>query len=225
MAARALLQAAGRTRLSGQEGVRVALTSVPEFAEDFIHSLSHGVAGAWRERWWSADLLLIDGAQALSATERAQEEFFHLFEALQRRRARVMISADRPPAKIPALDDRLRARLEGGLVVEIEVEGTSLSPDLRESLEETSPQELPPETEIKAIVNEDREWIKSFQPGTPVGPAGALGGIQEGEDGGFLDVLAAGREVSTPVEAWVPSPEKVIWVWPMLEERIVEEPD
>jgi chromosomal replication initiation ATPase DnaA len=224
LAARALLQAAGRSRLLDKEGVRVALTSVPEFAEDFIHSLSLGVAGAWRERWWSADLLLIDGAQDLSATERAQEEFFHLFEALRRRRARVMIAADRPPTKISALDDRLRARLDGGLVVEIDVRASDLSPELLESLKKPIPREPPPEPEEKDISDEDREWIKSFQTGPPVGHE-ASRGLREGEEGGFLEVLATGREVSTPVEAWVPSPEQVVWAWPRLEERIVEELD
>jgi len=224
LAARALLQTAGRSKLLETEGARVALTSVPDFAEDFIHSLSLGVAGAWRERWWSVDLLLIDGAQDLSATERAQEEFFHLLEALQRRRARVMIAADRPPAQISALDDRLRARLEGGLVVEIEVDADSLSPELRESLMKVVPRETPPETEKGDIKNEDREWIKSFQPGVRADDE-ASPGLQEGGDGGFLEVLATGREASTTVEAWVPSPEQVVWEWPRLAERIGEELD
>jgi len=224
LAARAVLQTAGRSKLQENEGVRVALTSVPEFAEDFIHSLSLGVAGAWRERWWSADLLLIDGAQNLSDTERAQEEFFHLLEALQRRRARVMIAADRPPAEISALDDRLRARLEGGLVVEVEVKAAGLSPELRESLMTSVPREPLPVAEKGDIINEDREWIRSFQPGAPVDQADSPG-LQGGEDGGFLEVLASDRKESTTVEAWIPSPEQVVWNWPKLEERIGEELD
>lgn len=224
LAARALLHAAGRSCLLNKEGVRVALTSVPEFAEDFIHSLSLGVAGAWRERWWSADLLLIDGAQNLSATERAQEEFFHLFEALQRRRARVMIAADRPPTEMAALDDRLRARLEGGLVVEIEVEASNLSPQFRESLNEPVPRAPAPEPEKRDISDDDREWIRSFQPGAPVGH-GASRGLQEGGEGGFLEAFEAGRGVPSMVEAWVPSPEQVVWDWPRVGERIVEELD
>ncbi len=133
-AASVLLQAAGRSKSEAKEGSKVALISVDHFAEEFIRSLSMGVAGAWRERWWVADLLLIEGAQRLEGTERAQEELFHLFEALGRRRARVMIAGDRPPNQISALDDRLRARLEGGLVVEVEVEKSQLPAELRESV-------------------------------------------------------------------------------------------
>ncbi|MCJ7628368.1 MAG: DnaA/Hda family protein [Longimicrobiales bacterium] len=224
LAVRALLHAAGRTRLRKQKEARVALTSVQEFSRDFIHSLSQGVSGAWRERWWSADLLLIDGAQDLSTTERAQEEFFQLFEALQRRRARIMIAADRPPAEIPALDDRLRARLEGGLIVEVQVDASELSPELRKSLRETEAPEVLPEPEKRDILAEDREWIRSFQPGA-FGAGRGPSGPGSGDEGPSLVVWATGQEGSIAVEAWVPSPEQVVWDWPKLGDRIVEELD
>lgn len=116
----AVMEAAGRTfRRLRPEG-RVALISSQDFADDFIRALSDGVAGAWRERWWTVELLLLHGTQALSETERAQDELFHLFEALKRRGARILLAADRTPAAIEGIDDRLRSRFEGGLVVEIE---------------------------------------------------------------------------------------------------------
>ncbi len=222
MAARALLQASGRAGILDQAKARVALISVPMFAEEFIHVLSSGVAGAWRERWWSVDLLLVEGAQDLSATERAQEEFFHLFEALQRRGARVMISADRAPSEISALDDRLRARLEGGLVIEVPVASTDLSAELQAALAVHVVEEPEPEPEKKAIAVEDREWIKSFRTRTPQdGP-----GVGDGRSGGgFLDVLAQGVVATTPEEPWRPSPEKVVWDWPRLEDRLAEVPE
>lgn len=130
-----LLEAAGRSYLAEKDTARVAMVSVLEFAEEFIAALSSGVAGAWRERWWSAELLLVHGAADLSATERAQDEFFHLFEALQRRRAKIMVAADCPPAKIGKIDDRLRSRFEGGLVLEIEAgseRGRGQAPGARE---------------------------------------------------------------------------------------------
>ncbi len=222
-AARLLLQAAGRSKLSGQDGGRVALASVQGFAEEFIRSLTLGVAGAWRERWWSSDLLLVDGAQELSYTERAQEEFFHLFEALQRRRARVMIAADRPPSKISALDDRVRARLESGLVIEIDVRASDLSSELQTALVETAAPAAPQEEE-RDISDEDREWIKSFRPGAPKGRR-RYADHDKPEDGELLDLLAAGKDPSVAVEAWIPSPEKVVWAWPRVEDRIVEEAD
>lgn len=112
--------ATGRTAVAAQSDCRVAWISVAQFAEEFIEALSTGVAGAWRERWWTAELLLLHGVEHLGETERAEEEFFHLFEALKRTGARVYLAADRPPAEIEGIDSRLRSRFEGGLVLEIE---------------------------------------------------------------------------------------------------------
>ncbi len=120
--------AAGRTAQDLRPEMRIALISVKEFAGEFIESLSTGVAGAWRERWWTTDLLLLHGAEKLADTERAQEEFFHLFEALKRTGARVLLSADRPPSSIDGIEDRLRSRFEGGLVLELE-EGAGVPAD------------------------------------------------------------------------------------------------
>jgi chromosomal replication initiator protein len=114
-----LLGAAGRTYQVTHPEARMAVTSLSDFADDFIRALGEGIAGAWRERWWTVDLLLVHGVEALSETERAQDEFFHLFEALKRRGARVLLLSDRVPAQIGGVDDRLRSRFEGGLVLEL----------------------------------------------------------------------------------------------------------
>ena len=236
--ARVLLEAAGRSYLEVNEGARVAMISVLEFAEDFIQALSRGVAGAWRERWWSAELLLVHGAEDLSATERAQEEFFHLFEALQRRKARIMFAADRPPSKIDKIDDRLRSRFEGGLVLEIigrTLPGTSeetrapvgagagtfggLGVVPGEGHEDGGDFGQEPESggDISA---QDREWILGF---------GSRAQIRLGREyqdsavteGRALEAWDAGVEG----EPWFPSPERVIWEWPRIEDRVLEDPD
>ncbi|MEK9502091.1 DnaA ATPase domain-containing protein [Gaopeijia maritima] len=129
-AARGLMASAARGFRSAFPAGRMAVTSVEDFAQDFIRALSEGVAGAWRERWWTVDLLLVYGVEKLSDTERAQDEFFHLFEALKRRGARLLLAADRPPSRVEGIDERLRSRFEGGLVVE--VNGSDLGPDARE---------------------------------------------------------------------------------------------
>lgn len=126
--ARMLLEAAGASCLAERSGARVAFISAKEFAAEFIDALSDGVAGAWRERWWTVELLLVHGCQDLSDTERAQDEFFHLFEAVKRRGARVILAADRAPSRIDNVDDRLRSRFEGGLVVQAEVNGIPPTP-------------------------------------------------------------------------------------------------
>ncbi|MGD2121036.1 MAG: DnaA/Hda family protein [Gemmatimonadota bacterium] len=216
MAARALLHAAGRSRLAEDGTSTVALISAVSFAEEFIRALSNGVAGAWRERWWVADLLLIDGAQDLRGTERAQEELFHLLEALGRRRARIMIAADRPPSQISALDDRLRGRLEGGLVVEVGLRKSDLSSEIQEVVQALEPRPKREEKKKEDVSAQDLEWIRSFQ------PKGVETGKGKGE---VLDALAAGEGGAEHRIAWIPSPEQVVLEWPRLEDRIVEGAD
>ncbi len=130
--ARGLLEAAATTWERQRPGARVAMVSAKEFADEFIAALADGVAGAWRERWWTVEFLLVYGCQELSHAERAQDEFFHLFEAVTRRGARVMLAADRKPTKVGKVDDRLKSRFESGLVVEVEVVGSP--PPSREEL-------------------------------------------------------------------------------------------
>jgi len=114
-----LLAAIGRSLQAREPRWRVSWGSAAEFAEDFIRALSAGVAGAWRERWWTLDLLLIHGAEALSEMERAEDEFFHLFESLTRRGAHILIAADRPADHLTGIDPRLRSRFSGGLVLQV----------------------------------------------------------------------------------------------------------
>jgi hypothetical protein len=177
----------------------MAITSVSEFAEDFIRALSAGVAGAWRERWWTVDLLLVHGTEALSGTERAQDEFFHLFEALRRRGARMMIVGDRAPGSIDGIDDRLRSRFEGGLVLEISTGRAE---------------------EIELLRIEQQGEDKRFVPGLQDGAA---------ENGSTAKKLVTPVAPSGPAEpqkkggAWFPSTENVILHWPKLGDLLIEE--
>ncbi|NNF26372.1 MAG: ATP-binding protein [Gemmatimonadetes bacterium] len=118
--AEALAAATGNEFRESNADATVAFISVRDFAEDFIRALTAGVAGAWRERWWKVQLLVVHRLQDLSGTERARDELFHLVEAVHRSGGRVVMAADRPPSRIAGIEDRARRRLEGGLVVEVE---------------------------------------------------------------------------------------------------------
>jgi len=196
--AKSLLGAVGRSYREAYPDLRMAVASVSEFASDFIRALGEGVAGAWRERWWTVDLLLIHGIQELVETERAQDEFFHLFEALRRRGARMMFVADRPPSSIGDIDDRLRSRFEGGLM--LEVTGGIAGPlELLEvSKDETRDTIFVPGLEDES--EEDSSGDRKPQP-VPVEAASKKGG------------------------AWFPGPENAVIHWPRFEELLIEELD
>ena len=198
--AQTLLGAVGRTYVESFPGQRTAVASLGSFAEDFIRALGEGVAGAWRERWWTVDLLLVHGLQGLSQTERAQDEFFHLFEALKRRGARMMLVADRAPGDIDDIDDRLRSRFEGGLVLEI-TSGKVIELKL---------------VEQAAAAAGDRIFVPDLE------QKGAKG--QEGR-GRLEPVMAAPAEPPVKGGAWFPSPENVVIHWPRIDELLIEELD
>ncbi len=200
--ARTLLGAVGRTFRESHPDGRMAIGSVEVFATDFIRALGEGVAGAWRERWWTVDLLLVHGIQQLSETERAQDEFFHLFEALKRRGARMMLSADRPPSAIATIDDRLRSRFEGGLVLEL---STGSASDL-ELLE----------VETEDVTADDRIFVPSLE-GTSDGSGGDAGHSK------LAPIPIA--ENSKKGGAWFPGRENVVIHWPKLDQLLIEELD
>jgi hypothetical protein len=225
---RAVLAAAGRS--FQRSDARTAVTSVAEFAEDFIRALSAGVAGAWRERWWTVDLLLVHGTEALSGTERAQDEFFHLFEALKRRGSRVLLAADRPPGEIAGIDERLRSRFEGGLVLEVEIQG--LPAKAGEILlvepgegggEASTTEDIWAGTGTNAAATDAPAASKV--PTVPVIPppqdrVGERGGLVPDEKDGSNGTK---ESADADVRGWVPTPEKVVWNWPVLEDRLVED--
>jgi chromosomal replication initiation ATPase DnaA len=206
--ARRFVEAVGRTHVERNPSGRVGLTSVKEFSQDFIRAISEGVAGAWRERWWSVDVLLLHGVEDLSATERAQEEFFHLFEALTRRSAWIFLASDRPPTKIAKVEERLRSRFEGGLVVELG-KGGAAAP--------TGAAAPKPSTEVKGKGSVEKAKSAASQSAPPSGKepeaaaAVAPAGVEAGGDGGS--------------DSWFPPPDKVVWTWPVREDRIVEGAD
>jgi len=263
-----LLAAAGRTFRGLHPEGRMAVTSVTDFSEDFIRALSEGVAGAWRERWWTVDLLLVYGAQALSDTERAQDEFFHLFEALKRRGARVLLAADCAPSDIRNIDERLRSRFEGGLVLEVEGDGfgggevavaidDTAAPqvaDTQSGWEDVTRQAqvdavpaaeaeaaaegrgvVPPLDEIDfgdgragLFFESDDEAPASPPDSAPAADSAPTSSVDPSPAPAELQsspVTPATPAAAEPEEpgSWMPSREKVIWVWPSLDDRLVEE--
>jgi hypothetical protein len=231
-AARALLAAAGRSFAKRRGGGGVAFVSVADFASEFIDALSAGVAGAWRERWWSGELLLVHGTEAFSRTEQAQDEFFHLFEALQRRRARVMVAADRPPSSLKGINDRLRSRFEGGLVLEVNLDPSRLPENARVEVkgpDSSDADRSERQPEAKDLLSMDREWIQDFQPHRP-GSRALEDGLLQGQGNlanwdHFIDGMLLEVEDAPPAEKWRPSREVVFWDWPDLDDRIVEDPE
>ena len=113
-----LLQAVGN-HVIRRGGSRVLYVSCEKFINDFIRAISSNYTARFKNHYRSVDLLLVDDIQFLAGKEGTQEEFFHTFNALHQSNRQIVISSDRPPKAIPALEQRLVSRFEWGMVADI----------------------------------------------------------------------------------------------------------
>lgn len=98
---------------------RVVYLSAEKFMYQFIRALRFRDTVAFKEKFRSVDVLMIDDFQFISGKESTQEEFFHTFNALVDQNHQVIISADKSPTDLPGLEERMRSRLGWGLVADI----------------------------------------------------------------------------------------------------------
>ncbi len=94
--------------------------SAERFMYQFVKSIKANDMVKFKEYFRNTDVLLIDDIQFMNGKEAMQEEFFHTFNALIEKGSQIIISADRPPNKLPRIQERIKSRFSGGLVVDIQ---------------------------------------------------------------------------------------------------------
>jgi len=116
----------GKTHLLNSIGLtlkeknKVMFISAERFMYQFVKSIKANEMVKFKEYFRNTDLLLIDDIQFMNGKEAMQEEFFHTFNALIDKGSQIIISADRPPSKLTRIQERIKSRFSGGLVVDIQ---------------------------------------------------------------------------------------------------------
>jgi chromosomal replication initiator protein len=119
------LHSIGNYILACGQGLTVRYTTVETFTNQFLAALHKGEMDRFKGRYRHSDVLLIDDVQFLASKAKTEEEFFHTFNALHDMGSQLVLTSDRLPRDLNALEDRLRERFEAGLVTAIAPPDTS----------------------------------------------------------------------------------------------------
>jgi chromosomal replication initiator protein len=115
-----LLHAVGNYVERFGSGLKVRYATIEEFTSEFVEAVRVRSTAGFKQRFRSADVVLIDDVQFLAGRARTREEFFHTFNALVEAGRQLVMTSDCAPEDIPGLEDRLTERFRSGLVVELE---------------------------------------------------------------------------------------------------------
>ena len=99
---------------------KVMFISAERFMYQFVKSIKSNDMVKFKEYFRNTDILLIDDIQFMNGKEAMQEEFFHTFNALLEKGSKIIVSADRSPNKLSRIQERIKSRFSGGLVVDIQ---------------------------------------------------------------------------------------------------------
>src|SRR5690606_20976726 len=203
----ALLVALANEVRSQSPDTAIAYLTGREFADELMDAIQHNHVDGWRSRYRRARLLLLDDVDAIAGTERVQEELFHLFDDIVRAGGQLVFAAEVQPRALEGLEERLRTRLESGLVVE-----------LTESEEEE-------EAAARTVATpggsgrDGPAWVESrVGLATYVAPVAQ---VEPDQANVLEDAAPAGRQL--PIDDFWRSTEKVLWQWPYVEDRLETE--
>jgi chromosomal replication initiator protein len=115
-----LLHAIGHYVRSLYNGAKVRYVSSEEFTNEFINAIRDDRQDRFKRRYRDVDVLLIDDIQFLEGKTQTQEEFFHTFNTLHNANKQIVLTSDRAPKRLEALEDRLRNRFEWGLITDVQ---------------------------------------------------------------------------------------------------------
>lgn len=110
----------GNALLGKKNHLKAIYCSSERFMNDYVEAIQTRRMGYLRSKYRAADILLIDDIQFFSGRDGTQQEFFHTFNELQSKNSQMVITSDRSPNEIDKMEDRLKSRFAGGLMIDIQ---------------------------------------------------------------------------------------------------------
>ncbi|MFL5578457.1 MAG: DnaA ATPase domain-containing protein [Gemmatimonadaceae bacterium] len=241
-----LVNAIGNEMIEASGGaLTVSCVGAQTFVDELIAALQDGTVERWRARYRAADALIVDDVHFVAGKERTQDELFHVFNVLHDAGKQIILTSDRPPKELGELEARLRSRFEGGLVVGVHPPDRMLraklyarylaqaeAPGSAELVEYLAARPAANVREVVGVVH--RLVAASEMAGSPltlelahaeldgVAPVAAPPAVAAA---GGRAPLAADPEGASAVkvDGFFLDPEKVVWDWPDVGGRVIEE--
>jgi chromosomal replication initiator protein len=229
-----LAHAIGNALVDASGGAtRVACVSAQSFMDELIDALKEGSVNRWRARYRAVDALVVDDVQFAAGKERTQEELFHVFNALHDDGKQLVFVSDRAPKELEGLEERLRSRFEGGLVVELQAPDQALRERLYARFLTQTGQTPTPDL-LAFLARRPAASVREMQGAVSrlVARAEAAGGaVTMALARVELDGVAVGKltprfSVAASVngeDGFFLDDEKVVWEWPDLAARLIED--
>jgi chromosomal replication initiator protein DnaA len=220
--------------LSEEPGSLVACLRAQDFVEDLIRAIDRDRVAWWRARYRRITALLLDDIHVLGGKDRTQEELFWLYNLLAEKNRQMVFTSAVPPQELDGIEPRLRTRLEAGLVVELsppdrEVREAIVVRLLKEKVGEAEPElaaylaARPVET-VRGLQGLVQRVVAAAEAEQERPTPGLAREVLEGSPAGPARRTSAARTsgLVSPTGS-LRSREKMVWDWPDVADRLIEE--
>lgn len=158
-----LMHAIANTLLEKNQRTHIVSCMGEEFLNEIIEAIQTKTARQFKQKYRTAKLLLVDDVQFIAGKQTAQEEFFHTFNAVNREGGQIVLTSDKHPSEISRLEERLRSRFEGGLIVDVAKPDFELRAAIVHIKSQTRGLQIPPDAAQMVAANiTDTRAIEGF---------------------------------------------------------------